>query len=119
MVRAGEGRHVVAYFRDPAIQQLIADLGLSGDLSTTTQDYLGVFTQNTNASKVDFWQRRTVTSDVTLNADGSADVVSTVTIANDTPPYERRPPDPGRGYFTRSRSRSTSSRCRSAPSSPR
>ena len=101
LVAAAEGRHVVVYFRDPAIQELITDLRLDGDLSTTPQDYLGVFTQNTNASKVDFWQRRAVASDVTLNADGSADVVTTVTISNDTPPYERRPPDPGNGYFTR------------------
>lgn len=101
MVEQAQGRHVVAYFRDPEIQEVIAGLGLIGDLSATTQDYLGVFTQNTNASKVDFWQRRTVASEVTLAADGSADVVTTVTIANDTPPYEQRVADPQRGYFTR------------------
>ena len=101
LVRQGQGRHVVAYFRDPEIQQVIDNLGLAGDLSTTTQDYLGVFTQNTNASKVDFWQRRTVASDVTLNTDGSADVVTTVTIENDTPPYVQPVDDPGRGYYTR------------------
>ncbi len=101
LIKEADGRHVVAYFRDPEIETLIDGLGLTGDLSTTTQDYLGVFTQNTNASKVDFWQRRTVASDVTLNADGSADVISTVTIANDTPPYVQKPADPQRGYFTR------------------
>lgn len=101
LVAQAEGRHVVAYFRDPAVQELVAGLGLAGDLSTTTQDYLGVFTQNTNASKVDFWQRRTVASDVTLNADGSADVVTTVVIANDTPPFARDGRDLETGYYTR------------------
>jgi hypothetical protein len=60
-----------------------------------------VFTQNTNASKVDFWQQRTVAYDVTLAADGSADVVSTVTLVNDTPPYAQPGQDQQRGYFTR------------------
>ncbi len=31
---------------------------LAGDLSTTDHDYLGVFTQNINASKSDYWQKR-------------------------------------------------------------
>lgn len=101
LVASAEGRHVVTYFRDPAVQAVAVDLGLGGDLSTTPQDYLGVFTQNTNASKVDFWGQRQIASDVTLNADGSADVAVTVTLTNPTPPYARQGDDPQIGYFTR------------------
>lgn len=101
LLAAADGRHFVTYFRDPEAQAAIGALGVVGDLSTTEQDYVGVFTQNTNASKVDFYQQRSIASDVTLNADGSADVTLTVTIDNDTPPYTRPNEDPGSGYFTR------------------
>lgn len=101
LLEAADGRHFVVYFRDPEAQAAIADLGVVGDLSATPHDYVGVFTQNTNASKVDFWQQRSISSDVTLHDDGSADVTLTVTIDNDTPPYARPVEDPQIGYFTR------------------
>ena len=44
---------------------------------TPTHDYLAVFNQNTNISKSDYWQKRTVTSDVQLREDGSAEVEMT------------------------------------------
>ena len=43
---------------------------------------LGVYTANTNASKVDYWQRRRIDQRVNLNRDGSAAIIRTVTIAN-------------------------------------
>ena len=46
-----------------------------------------MFTQNINASKADYWQHRSVDSDVTLAADGSADVTLTVTVQNPSPPF--------------------------------
>lgn len=101
LLAAADGRHFVTYFRDPQAQAAIADLGVVGDLSPTPQDYIGVFTQNTNASKVDFWQQRSISSDVRLQEDGSADVTLTVTIDNATPPYTRPVEDPQSGYFTR------------------
>lgn len=98
---AAAGRHFAMYFRDPAIQAGFADAGVGGDLSETDHDYLGVFSQNTNGSKLDYWQTRTVDSDVTLRADGSAIVRLTVTVANPSPAYTRSEPDPRGGYFTR------------------
>ena len=41
-----------------ASQRRFADVGLSGDLSRTPYDYIGVFTQNLNGSKTDYWQHR-------------------------------------------------------------
>ena len=74
LAKAAKGRHFALYFRDSALQEAFVHRGLSGDLSETDHDYLGVFTQNTNSSKADYWQHRVVDSDVKLHADGSADV---------------------------------------------
>ena len=65
-----------------------------GNLSAT-------YTQNTNASKMDVFQRRTVKEVVQLRVDGSARVTRTVTLTNDSPRYLGTGPDPGHGYTTR------------------
>jgi hypothetical protein len=98
---AAEGRHFAVYLRKSAAQQAFAELGLTGELSDTEHDYLGVFTQNAVPSKTDYWQSRTVSSDVQLAADGSARVTATTQIHNDSTPYPFRGPDPREGYSTR------------------
>lgn len=98
---AADGRHLALYFRDRDVQSGFAALGLEGDLPQPTGDYLGIFTQNTNGSKVDYWQRRTVSDEITLDADGTASHRLAVTVHNDTPPYSVPVPDPQFGYFTR------------------
>jgi hypothetical protein len=110
LARAAKGRHFALYFRDTRLQTAFQHRHLSGDLSGTDNDYLGVFSQNTNFSKADYWQARTVDSDVKLKTDGSAEVTVKITVDNDSPPFT--PPwahgavapdseDPGWGYFTR------------------
>ncbi|HEV2798713.1 MAG TPA: DUF4012 domain-containing protein [Nocardioides sp.] len=84
---SAQARHFALWMRDPDLQAAVTDVGLSGDLSDTPHDYIAVFNQNTNISKSDFWQRRTVTSDVQLREDGSAEVELTVSVFNDSPPY--------------------------------
>jgi hypothetical protein len=103
---AAKGRHFAMYFRDARLEKAFHERGLAGDLSDSAHDYLGVFTQNINASKADFWQQRIVDSDVKLHADGSADVDLTVTVQNPSPPWVHGdPPDPADdpkfGYYTR------------------
>lgn len=97
-----QARHFAVYFREPAPQAAFADLGLAGDLSDTENDYVAVFSQNTNISKADYWQRRTVRNEVDLNRDGSASVKLRITVYNDSPPpapgaYDQR----GQSYTTR------------------
>jgi hypothetical protein len=101
LVDSAEGRHFFAYFRNPHVERRFARVGLSGDLSRTGNDYVGVFTQNLNGSKVDFWQHRAVSSRVLLHADGSATVHLGVTVANRAPAYALPQPDPRIGYGTR------------------
>lgn len=98
---AAQGRHFATYFRDTEVQGALDGLALSGDLSDTEHDYLGVFTQNVVPSKTDYWQSRAVRSDVRLRPDGSAQVSLEVEIHNDSAPYAGPEPDYRQGYFTR------------------
>jgi hypothetical protein len=106
LVDAAQGRHFAMYFRDDRLQTAFENRGLAGDLSDTDHDYVGVFTQNLNSSKADYWQRRIIDSDVQLRADGSADVTMRVTVQNPSPPWVHADdPDPSQdprfGYYTR------------------
>jgi Protein of unknown function (DUF4012) len=101
MHTAAKGRHLAVYFRDDATQQAFRGLGLTGELSDTDHDYLGVFTQNAVPSKTDYWQARSVQSRVALRPDGSAHVALDVAVHNDSPPYAGKGPDPQQGYSTR------------------
>lgn len=98
---AAAGRHFAVYFRDDEVQGTLDDLAISGRLSDTKHDYLGVFTQNAVPSKTDYWQSRTVRSDVRLRLDGSARVALEVDIHNDSAPYAGPGTDPQQGYLTR------------------
>ena len=101
LVEAARGRHFAAYFRDDELQETFAGMAITGDLSATKHDYLGVFTQNVVGSKTDYWQSRQVRSDVQLRPDGSARVALEVEIHNDSPPFTLAEPDTGSGYSTR------------------
>jgi hypothetical protein len=101
LVDSADGRHFFTYFRDPREEHRFARVGLSGDLSRTRHDYIGVFSQNENGSKVDYWQHRAVSSQVHLNPDGSASVHLRVNVVNGSPPYTLPVPDPKTGYTTR------------------
>lgn len=98
---AAAGRHFAVFFRDDEVQDALGDLSVSGDLSHTKHDYLGVLTQNTVGSKTDYWQSRAVRSDVRLRPDGSARVALEVDIHNDSEPYAGPGYDLQQGYFTR------------------
>ena len=101
LVASAKGRHFFTYFRDHSVQRHFAQIGLSGDLSLTAYDYVGVFSQNLNGSKTDYWQHREVTSDVALKADGSAQVHLHISVTNGAPAYALPVPDPEIGYTTR------------------
>ncbi len=101
LVDSADGRHFFTYFRQGSIQRPFVQVGLAGNLAHTGNDYIGVFTQNLNGSKVDYWQRRSVISQVRLHADGSAAVHLRVDVKNGAPRYALPTPDPKIGYDTR------------------
>ncbi|MEO6713552.1 MAG: DUF4012 domain-containing protein [Mycobacteriales bacterium] len=95
------GRHMLMYFRDTALAQLINPTPMAGRLDPGTGDFAAMYTTNTNASKVDAYEARAVSHDVVVNADGTATVTRTMTLTNNSPgysgPYAR---DRGTGYAT-------------------
>ena len=95
-------RHLQMYFRDPRLQNLITQRHLGGQVPLPSVGNLSaVYTQNTNQSKMDIFQKRTVRETVRLRSDGSAVVRRTIEISNPSPPF----PGPGQdheiGYNTR------------------
>jgi hypothetical protein len=61
-------------------------------LSTTPaeHDYVAVYTQNTDASRVDYSQTRSIKQQVLVLTDGSALVTRSTRITNPTPPRRER-----------------------------
>jgi hypothetical protein len=95
---AAAGRHLQLYFRDRRLQDATRAHGLAGALSSAAQDYLGVFTVNSNASKTDYFQRRQIEQRVRLAADGSARIDRSIRLANTAQAQPGR--DPRTGYTT-------------------
>jgi hypothetical protein len=85
---SGARRQLQIYATDPALQQVLEGSNMSGGLSPAGQDYLAVHTLNTNRSRMDYFQRRTIHQLIQLRPDGSAQVTRTVRLANPVPPSE-------------------------------
>jgi hypothetical protein len=100
--QAAAAGHLQVLMKDPAVQQEVTMAHLLRTLPTPDgADALGVYTANANASKVDYWQRRSIDQRVTIRPDGSASVVRTVTIVNASPPFTGPGVDLREGYLTR------------------
>lgn len=101
LAQAAKTGHLQVLMNDPALQEQVTQAHLTPTLPPSSGDVVGVYTTNTNASKVDVWQQRTVTEDAHVNADGSVSVVRIVTVKNGAPPYTGPGTDIGTGYLTR------------------
>jgi Protein of unknown function (DUF4012) len=85
---AGARRQMQIYAADPALQRVLAGNRMYGGLSQAEHDYLAVYTLNTNGSRMDYFQRRSIHQLVQLRPDGSAEVTRTIEVHNDVPPSE-------------------------------
>lgn len=83
------GHHFRIYVNDPALQKIVLSSGLGGEFPATPGDLVAVFSQNQNGSKVDIFQKRTVSHVVAIKADGSATVTTTVRATYDVPTQGR------------------------------
>lgn len=95
---AGPPRNVQMYAADPRLQRLLAGQRLAGGLGPADHDYLAVHTLNTNRSRVDYFQRRSVHQRVQLRQDGSAEVTRTIVVASEIPAGGPLDPDVTVGY---------------------
>lgn len=91
-------RHLQVYATEPRLQAVLGRTGLDGALSPAGQDYLAVFTSNTNASRIDYFQRRAVDQRVQLRPDGSASVTRTIRVENRAPGSAGLEPAARTGY---------------------
>lgn len=99
---AVQGRHLQMYFRDPSLQSLVIKKALGGAVALPDPGNLSaVYTQNTNQSKMDVFQQRTVKETVQLQEDGSAVVHRTVSLTNASPAFLGKGKDLKIGYETR------------------
>ena len=85
---AGAQRRIQIYAVDPRLEAALTNNGMYGGQSQAGQDYLAVYTLNTNVSRMDYFQRRSIHQLVQLRPDGSAEVTRTITIANPVPASE-------------------------------
>lgn len=98
---AATSRHLTLYTRDDTAQEGLEAVGFANDLSDVDGDYLFTGTQNLNASKVDYYQKRAISLDVALDEQGTATNRMDLVVDNDTTPYPFEGTDPQSGYFTR------------------
>jgi hypothetical protein len=91
-------RHVQAAFVDPRLEGAAASLGADGALADRTGDLIAAFSQS-GPNKLTVFQERTIRQEVTLTAEGGAQVRRTVTFANAVPPGLAGDPTTYRGYL--------------------
>lgn len=91
-------RHVQASFDAPELQRAVAQLGASGALQKGSGDVVGVYSQS-GPNKLSVFQRRTISHEVQLTADGGAEVRRTVSFGNDVPEGLAGDPATYRGYL--------------------
>lgn len=80
--RAAVEKHVVAYFHQPGLEQLVTTAGLGGAVHPVTSDSVMVDDANLSGTKGDLFVRRSGSLDVQVNPDGSARDRLTLTYTN-------------------------------------
>jgi hypothetical protein len=82
--KAIAGGHLRFFSGEPAEQELLTELGASGELTPSTDDSLLVTVQNLGADKLDYWMRRSLSHDCSIR-ERSVDCRTEVRISNGSP----------------------------------
>ena len=85
LMRAFDDGHVLAWSTDPAMQRGLALTTVGGAFRPAGTDVVSVVTNSASGTKLDFYQRRTVTYDVRLGGGGTATATLAVDLENDSP----------------------------------
>jgi len=80
------GKHLLVYSADPTEQRFLDRIGSSGSVRPVEHDFVQVVTQNNGQSKIDWYQRRSVSYDATYDS-GTGELRSTLRlgVTNDAP----------------------------------
>ncbi|MBL7155461.1 MAG: DUF4012 domain-containing protein [Candidatus Portnoybacteria bacterium] len=74
-------KHILIYFKEPSLENLVSQEGWSGELLTTAQDYLSVVSSNINGYKTDRVVKETINHQAEIQEDGS--IIDTLTITRE------------------------------------
>jgi hypothetical protein len=85
LLRAFDDGHVLAWSIDPEMQQALALTTVGGAFHPSGTDAISVVTNSASGTKLDFYQKRTVSYDVQLGGGGTATAALTVDLENDSP----------------------------------
>ncbi|MBU1292130.1 DUF4012 domain-containing protein [Patescibacteria group bacterium] len=76
-----EEKHILFYFNNSSLEDLIIDQGWAGQLSSADRDYLSVVSSNINGYKTDRMVKETIDHQAEIQPDGS--IIDTLTIVRE------------------------------------
>lgn len=82
---AAATQHFKIFSKDPSEQQHLTALGIAGNLRRFGPELQMVFHNNWSGAKIDHYFRRRLATQVSLAADGSADISTTISMRNRSP----------------------------------
>jgi hypothetical protein len=85
LLRAFDDGHVKVWTTDEAMQEGLASTGAGGAFRPDGTDAISLVTNSGSGTKLDFFQRRTITYDVALDPGGSAEATLRAELENDAP----------------------------------
>jgi hypothetical protein len=86
LAQATKGRHLQVWAERAEEQQLMRQIGVDGSFRSSTGDYFGLISNNAGANKIDWYLRRTIDYQVTVDpATDTAKTTAVITLVNDAP----------------------------------
>lgn len=85
LAEAAAKHHFKVYSSEPGERELLAALGVAGDPSAVEGPLQLVFNNNSSANKLDFFLHRLQSTEISLEASGGAEVLTSVELANRVP----------------------------------
>jgi hypothetical protein len=85
LLRAFDDGHVLVWSTDPEMQQGLVMTTVGGAFRPSGTDVVSVVTNSASGTKLDYYQRRTVSYDVQLGGAGTASASLSLDLANDSP----------------------------------
>ena len=85
---AGEAirtRHLMVHAESASSRDALSDFGAGGEYATTGGNTQLVFHNNYAVNKIDYYLRRSISTDIALNRDGTADIKTVIDLRNEAP----------------------------------